>query len=271
MDKQNNLTIPVAIIIAGALIAAGVFFSNQESGGSSGPTGQKNNEQQVKEISLAPITSEDHILGNPEAEIKIVEFSDIECPYCKRFHATMNQVIEEYGKDGKVAWVYRHFPLDQLHSNARKEAEATECAAELGGNTGFWDYTNKLYETTSSNDGLDLTKLPDLAEEVGLDRTAFEECLRSERHAYTVESQYQDGVTAGVRGTPHNIIVLNNGDKVALSGAIPYEFMEIVIGMALNNTGAEVINGFVELVKSGAPSEVIEEFLLENYPAGVVE
>jgi len=231
MDNQNNLTIPIAIIIAGALIAGGVFFSNKSE--EKAPVDNNQNNEQVEEINLAPITSEDHILGNPNAEIIIVEFSDIECPYCKRFHETMNQVIEEYGKDGKVAWVYRHFPLDQLHSKARKEAEATECAAELGGNTGFWDYTNKLYKATPSNDGFDLDKLPDLAEEVGLDRAAFETCLESRRHADKVESHYQDGINAGARGTPYNIIITKSGEKIPMPGALPFANVKQVIDAAL--------------------------------------
>lgn len=95
----------------------------------------------------------DHLRGDPKATVKVVEFSDLECPFCKNFHRTMQQVMEEYSD--KVAWVYRHFPLDSLHPKARKEAEATECAAELQGNDGFWAYVDKLFEITPSNNGLD--------------------------------------------------------------------------------------------------------------------
>lgn len=103
--------------------------------------------------SVRPVGEGEHLRGDPKATVKIVEFSDLECPFCKRFHLTMQQVMEEYS--GKVAWVYRHFPLDSLHSKARKEAEATECAAELAGNDGFWAYIDKLFEITPSNNGLD--------------------------------------------------------------------------------------------------------------------
>src|SRR3546814_20902810 len=75
-----------------------------------------------------------HVLCIPDASGKGIEFSDFESPFCKGFHRTMGQVMEEYGQDGKVAWVYRHFPIDSIHSKARKEAQASECAAELGGN-----------------------------------------------------------------------------------------------------------------------------------------
>ena len=110
-------------------------------------------------FTLDPVTPADHILGNPNAEVFIVEYSDLECPFCKQFHKSMLEIMSEYGAEGKVAWVYRHFPLDQLHSKARKEAEATECATELGGNDAFWEYTNKIFEITPSNNGLNLELL----------------------------------------------------------------------------------------------------------------
>lgn len=110
-------------------------------------------------IILDPVTAKDHIAGNPQADLLIIEYSDPECPFCKRFHETMTQVMNEYGKQGKVAWVYRHFPLDSIHSKARHEAEAMECAGEIGGNTKFWEYLNKLEEITPANNQLDPTLL----------------------------------------------------------------------------------------------------------------
>lgn len=114
---------------------------------------------------IKPISDQDHILGNPDAPVKVVEFADTECPFCKRFHPTMHQVIQEYGRSGQVAWVYRHFPIDEIHSKARKEATALECANELGGNTTFWQYTDRLYEITPSNNNLDLNELSRIAME----------------------------------------------------------------------------------------------------------
>ncbi len=113
----------------------------------------------ASKIALDPVTEKDHVFGNRGAELMIVEYSDPECPFCKRFHETMAQVMSEYGKQGKVAWVYRHFPLDAIHSKARKEAEAMECAGELGGNDKFWAYLNKLMEITPSNNQFDASLL----------------------------------------------------------------------------------------------------------------
>ncbi len=126
--------------------------------------------------------------------------------------------------DGQVAWVYRHFPLDQLHSKARKEAEATECAAEIGGNEGFWKMTDKIYEVTPGNNGLDLGTLPDLAEQVGLDRAEFAECLESGRQAQSVEEDFQSGLRAGIKGTPGVFLFdTQTGETRSVPGAVPFE------------------------------------------------
>ncbi len=220
-NKQNNtISIPGAIIIAGAIIAFALIFSLKP------PTQNIKIEPVTKtqdSIKMLPVTSNDHILGNPNAEIKIVEYSDTSCPFCKIFHPTMKKIIDRYGAEGKVAWVYRHFPLDKpgtrsdggtLHPNAGKEAQALECAAAIGGNDAFWKYTNRLYEITPSvtsqtPQGLDQSELPKIASFVGLDSKAFADCLSSERFKDKIENQYQDGINAGVSGTPANIFVLS--------------------------------------------------------------
>jgi protein-disulfide isomerase len=170
-------------------------------------------------IRLAAITDKDHIRGNKDAEITIVEFSDLECPFCKRFHPTMQQVIEEYGD--KVRWVYKHFPLTQLHPKAQREAEATECAAELGGNDAFWKYTDRLFEITPSNNGLADSQLPQIAEDVGLNRVKFEKCLNSGRSASIVADHLAQANAAGGRGTPYSVVSVG-GENIPMSGALPF-------------------------------------------------
>lgn len=88
------------------------------------------------------ISKEDHVRGNSEASVMIVEYSDYECPFCARFHGSMKQALEEYGD--QVAWVYRHYPLTQLHPNAVLAAQTAECAAELGGDDAFWQFSDAL-------------------------------------------------------------------------------------------------------------------------------
>lgn len=104
-------------------------------------------------IDMSPVVQNDFIKGDLNAEIIAVEYSDPECPFSKRFHATMQQVMKNY--NNKVAWVFRYFPLDSIHQKARSESEAIECAGMLKGNEMFWKYLDRVFELTPSNDGLD--------------------------------------------------------------------------------------------------------------------
>ncbi len=231
-----SLSMPIAVVIAGVLIAGAVIYS-----GGKAPTAGTANQPQQQQVAqqtgdleqMTPVTSKDHIRGNPDAPIKIVEYSDTECPFCKRFHTTMKEVIDTYGKDGKVAWVYRHFPLDQLHSKARKEAVALECANDQGGNDKFWEYADRLYEITPANNGLDLAELPKIAEYVGLDKTKFSTCLASTKYDKHIEDEVQNAQATGGNGTPWSIVVAKNGKKYPLSGAQPYASIKQLIETAL--------------------------------------
>ena len=95
---------------------------------------------------MAEPSTADHLRGNPNAPIKIVEFSDLQCPFCKAFQTTMQQVMAEYGQRGQVAWVYRHLPLTSIHRYALPWAEESECAAQLGGSDKFWEYIDTRFE-----------------------------------------------------------------------------------------------------------------------------
>ena len=88
---------------------------------------------------VSPVTEADHIKGSIDAPIKVVEYSDFDCPFCTRFHDSMNEIV---ATNDDVAWVYRHFPLDQLHPNARGIAVASECIAREGGDEAFWKFAD---------------------------------------------------------------------------------------------------------------------------------
>lgn len=234
--------IPGAIIIAGILIAGAVIYSSGNNAGDSKAAGVGNiaaGDTQPQPAgpgaidNIQPITDKDHVLGDPNAPVRVVEFSDTECPFCKSFHPTMRQVIGEYEKSGQVAWVYRHFPLDSIHPKARKEAEATECANELGGNTKFWAYVDRLFEVTPSNNNLDSAELPKIAEFIGLDRAKFEQCLSSGKYAQHVADDLADAINSGGQGTPYSVVIAPNGKKFAISGAQPHASVKSVIDIAL--------------------------------------
>lgn len=186
---------------------------------------------------VKPVTKNDHVLGDLSAPVKVVEFSDFECPFCKRVHPTLKRIVKEYGEAGKVALVYRQFPLDSLHKKARKEAQASECANELGGNDAFWAYADRLFEVTPSNDGLDLSLLPKIAKDTGLDRGKFETCLsgdaRGGKYADHIEADVQDAIASGGEGTPYIVVIAPDGETFPISGAQPYSAFKSIIDLAI--------------------------------------
>lgn len=143
----------------------------------------------------------------------------------------MENVIDYY--DGKVAWVYRHYPIVQLHSRAPKEAEASECAWELGGNESFWRFANKLLETTGSNNTLDPVELPKIAEFAGVDVPSFDTCLSSGRYTSYINDSVNAAAKAGALGTPYSVAISKNGDRAIINGAEPIEMVKSKIDALL--------------------------------------
>lgn len=180
----------------------------------------------VKEVS-----KDDHLRGDRNAPVVMIEYSDIECPFCKRFHPTAQQVYKDY--NGKVAWVYRHFPLS-FHQNAQKEAEATECAADVGGNDKFWEYLDKLFEKTASGGtGFAVEDLTPLAKGLGINEGKFKACLDGGKYAEKVQKELQEGQEAGVDGTPGTILIAKDGRKALVPGAVPAQELKTEIDKLL--------------------------------------
>lgn len=98
------------------------------------------------DIGINSVTEDDYIRGSQDATVKIVEYSDFDCPYCQQFHQTMKQVVNNYD-DSEVAWVYRHFPIPQLHPDAPRKARASECVADLGGQDAFWTFADEIFSS----------------------------------------------------------------------------------------------------------------------------
>ena len=182
---------------------------------------------------MRPVSeARDHIRGNSAAPVTVVEYSDFECPFCKRFHPTLKRIVDESG--GQVSWVYRHYPIDEIHSKARKEAAASECAAELGGNDAFWKFADHFFELTPSNNRTDIeTVLPKIAPEIGLDGAKFATCLASGKYDGRVEEDQQNAIATGGNGTPWSIIITRSGKTYPLSGAQPYSSVKQLVDLAL--------------------------------------
>jgi protein-disulfide isomerase len=169
-------------------------------------------------------------LGNPNAKVTIVEFSDFQCPFCEQFeNNTYPQLYDQYIKTNKIKFVFRHYPLVGIHPLAQKAAEASECANDQGK---FWDYHKTLFKNQSAWSTLPLTDALDsftsYASELGLDTTTFRSCLDTDQFAQKVQKDRDDGDKAYVNGTPTFFI---NGKR--LVGAQPFDQIKQLIDQDL--------------------------------------
>lgn len=178
---------------------------------------------------LGKVSAKDHIQGSADASIILIEYSDFECPFCSNFHATAKRAKEEYGN--KIAWVYRHFPLDSIHPKARPAANASECVAALAGKEAFWKFADEVF----ANQATALSDLSAVAIKLGVNKAAFESCLNEKRYENVVENDYQGGLSAGVTGTPGNFVVNSKGEVWLVPGAVPYDNLKSTIEEALGN------------------------------------
>lgn len=158
------------------------------------------------------VAATDHVRGNKDAKVTMIEYSDFECPFCKRFSPTVDQALKDFPND--VRLVYRHFPLRSIHPTAQKASEASECAAKLGGDAAFWKMHDKLIAANT----LSVDVLKGFAKEIGVDQAKFNTCLDNSETAGRVDADLNEGSASGVEGTPATFI---NGSLA--SGAIPYD------------------------------------------------
>ena len=216
MQNNNQRELTGAIILVGILVAGAILLKDSKP--PERPVGRDNSPSTTWQG--RPVSADDHIRGNRNAKIVIVEYSDLECPFCRIFHSTMQKVVENHAE---VAWIYRHYPIASLHPKALREAEATECAWEQGENEAFWKYTDRIFAITPSNNGLKDAELFNVASFIGLDVDMFRACLESGKYREKVEADIDDGVKAGVNGTPSSFILVNGKLKDTIGGAQPYE------------------------------------------------
>jgi protein-disulfide isomerase len=234
---RNSLGIPIAIVLAAALIAGAIIFSGmQKAGNGTQVANGTQNAQVTGDVVIAPVTDKDHIRGNPNAPIVIVEYSDFDCPFCKNFHETMKQVMNDYGADGKVAWVYRNFPLESLHPNAPKLALAAECVASLGGNDAFWKFGDQIFEGRAVNEPTNPANLPTYAANAGVDKTKFNDCVNAGTFTKKVADDVQAALKTGARGTPYSILIAG-GQQGVINGAQPYATVKQMIDTVLAQLG----------------------------------
>ena len=224
----EELPVSWAILMAAVMISASILYGASMIASGSGEARAKTPLDNIN-----PITKDDHILGDPDAPVIIVEYSDFECPFCKQFHETVGRLVEEY--DGQVAWVYRHFPLEELHPvKARQEALASECVADIAGNDAFWLFADRFFQYSSSNNRDDLNiLLPAILADIGVNVDAVVSCMEADTFAAAIDEDVANARATGGNGTPWGIMIGPEGEKYPIGGAIPYASLKEAVDLAL--------------------------------------
>lgn len=236
------------------MIAIAIFFTNQNKVQVVASPTTADSPLGAKGVP-APITDADFIRGNPNAPIAMVMYSDYDCPFCQQFHATMQQILDEYNT--QVAWVYRQFPLAQLHPNSPKISEAALCVGKIGGQKAFWEFSDALYQSRNVDEATNMTKLADFAAAGGVSEADLVTCMASGEMQEVVVKSIEEGYNAGVRSTPHTILMVGDQQAV-ISGAQPYTVVKGIVQNLVDQLGgvatpATEPNTNVPVTEAGVP------------------
>lgn len=225
---QSHPAVPIAIIVGFAMIAIAIFFT---AGSRTKTPDALTGETSSSTIPLGtprPVDSTDYIKGNPNAPILLIEYSDYDCPFCKQYHTTLNQIMDEYGVTGRVAWVYRQFPIGQLHPNSPKLSEAALCVGSIGGNDAFWKFTDMIFDKREIDEPTNPIKLPDYAKEAGVSAEEYKACMDGGKMEDAVKKSMEDAFNLGARGTPYTVIMVGTQQAV-VNGNQSYDVVKSII------------------------------------------
>lgn len=234
--KKVNVTYILFFLLIVAAFLIGVLFTQVQflkNGSAMVGTTDVTADTTGSNVQAGPVdvdTGKLPILGDKNAKVTLVEFSDFQCPFCKQmFEESFPQIKKDFIDTGKAKFAYRHYPLTTLHPNAQKAAEASECANAQGK---FWDYHDQLFTNQADWEALDsagaLDKFVEYANTVGIDGEALRECVSSGKMAENVKKDVEAGSKVGVDGTPATFV---NG--ILVSGAVPYEEIKAQIETAI--------------------------------------
>ena len=218
-------TLPIAIVLGGVILAGAIYFSM----GGQWPSFASRSGDPSR---VRPVDTSDHILGNPAASVVIIEYAVFDCGYCKDLFSSLHQIIANAGAKGHVAWVYREFPLSELHANALAHARAAECAAKIAGTDAFWAFAALLFDNQPANP----SSYGALAKQAGVqDRDAFATCYTDAANQVDVriKADRKNALDAGASGTPYSLLLVNGQVTRVIDGAYSYDALNQLVTEAL--------------------------------------
>jgi protein-disulfide isomerase len=228
------MMVPGAILVAGLVLAAAVYeyrapihlalFGSDDTG---------------TIATFDPPSPNDHRYGDPAAPVQVIEYCDIGAPYCKQFQGVMDALMQTYAPSGKVAWIYRQFPVKDADANADQNAAAAECASIAGGTAGFFGFLDAVAQAAPGSQGFDPSTASAAAQAAGIPADAFQACLTDGGGAKAAAGAYDKAVAAGATGVPYLILVTQGHAPNAIAGALSYDAMKALIDQSLSVAGAQ--------------------------------
>lgn len=215
--NKRKIILPLLIVLVAVIIGGGVIFSRKTY---EAPEITSTILDTSKNITIRPISNSDHVFGNPNADVIMVEYSDLECPSCQKFHVTMKKIMDEYAKSGTVAWVYRHFPIEKSHPKAKGAAIASECVASIAGESKFWEFIDQVFEGATNS--LLPENLRSIATEIGVNSAKYDSCIILQSDNSTIKQSIADGEAIfkvdSNFATPYVIMISKSGLQTQLVG-----------------------------------------------------
>lgn len=223
---KSTWLIPVAIVFVGVILAITTYNVSRHT----------NVTKDGDPSAMRPVTSSDHLLGNPVAPVLLVEYADIDSAYAKDFQNTMVQVMKDYGDEGNVAWVFRHFPLIGQDPYSEQHAEAAECASAQTPNSSrmFFDFITALQAATPGQGQFNPSDYPALVASLGLSEKDFELCLQNKTYQKHIAEDYQNGMDIGASGSPFSILLVKGQKPVVISGSLPYATVKKILDKSIS-------------------------------------
>lgn len=233
------ILIVVSILVSGIMISASILYVAVSggiaiNGGSAGVNTLEQGGEEEPQNAEVEVLDDDPFIGSEEAQVVMIEFSDYECPFCQRYHLnTYPEIKSAYVDTDRIGYVWKDFPLSFHDPLATDQAVAAQCVMRLEGSEKYFEYADKIFETTEGGgNGMDESQLNDLAEEIGVNKEDFDACADNDETLAKVEANIEVGAAAGISGTPGFVIgVIEDGvvKGEVVSGALPFANFQDVI------------------------------------------
>ena len=216
----KDLFLPLIVIIAGIIISFSIYVvrvRDQITNGSGNPE------------AVRPVSPEDHIIGNPSAPIVIVEYADIDSEHSKKLQLTLEQLMTEYAEGNKVAWVYRHFPITELHGDAAMNAHAAECAGSISAPMTFFRFIDAMHAIAPGSVAFNPKQHGTLLTQLSLPENSFNACMSARTFEERIHEDYTNALASGATGSPYIILLVEGQAPRTIQGAPPYKTMKGII------------------------------------------